>query len=45
MNSTKEAMEVEIENKLEKNIDVQGLRNLEKLCKEFLNFRLKHQPS
>jgi hypothetical protein len=47
VNSTKEATEVEIENKLEKNIDGKGLRNLEKLCadpnlKEFLNFYTKY---
>ncbi len=46
VNSTKEATEVEIENKLEKNIDAKGLRNLEKLCvnpnlKEFFNFYTK----
>jgi hypothetical protein len=46
VNSTKEATEVEIENKLEKHIDVKGLRNLEKLCinpnlKEFFNFYTK----
>lgn len=45
-NSTAELTEVEIANKLEKNIDVKGLRDLEKLCinpnlKEFFNFYTK----
>ncbi|MBD1387099.1 SMI1/KNR4 family protein [Mucilaginibacter rigui] len=45
-NSTAESTEVEIENKLEKNIDAKELRNLEKLCinpnlKEFFNFYTK----
>ncbi|TCC93630.1 hypothetical protein EZ428_02345 [Pedobacter frigiditerrae] len=46
VNSTKEATEVEIENKLDKNIDAKGLRDLEKLCvnpnlNEFFNFYAK----
>jgi len=46
VNSTKEPTEVEIENRLERNIDVKGIKNLEKICKnpqlaEFLNFYTK----
>lgn len=46
VNAIRDATEVEIENKLEINIDVNGLRELEKLCvnpnlREFLNFYSK----